>query len=280
MRKLAVFFFLLPFLSQAQSGWIPAKGDLFLKSDLFLFRASNYVNPEGNSVTTSTFSQYTLHVYGEYGLGKGFALLGYMPLLRWNQFETTNPVIGQGDLKVELKYQLPTGNIPVAISIAPEFPTGRSEAFAANPSIPGDGIILPTGDGEFNVWTTVAASKSLNKSYVSAYGSYNFRTTYKGLAFRDLWQVGIELGWNPIDQLWLSLKSRVQGSVGESQHPELGFVRGDATTFTGLTIGGMYQLNDQWGLATEIGGSLPGLIPFRNIYVAPYYGFGVTRIVR
>ena len=263
-------------LASAQSGWVREKGSLLVKSDLFFFRATTYVNPQGNAIQTSAFTQATWHLYGEYGLGKRFALIGYMPLLRWNQFETTEPVIGQGDLKLELKYGLLTGKTPVSISIAPEIPTGRSAAFAANQSIPGDGIILPTGDGEFNVWTTLAASRSFGRAYASLFGAYNFRTAYQGLAFRDLYQIGGEIGVHATDALWLQLKGRIQESVGESQHPELGFVRGDATTFTGLTLAGWYELNDTWGVAAEFGGSIPGLVPFRNLYVAPYYSVGVS----
>lgn len=277
MKRLSTLLLLIiPVFALAQGGWVPEKGAAFVKSDLFLFSATTYYNPDGDPTETSRFSQYTWHLYGELGLGNRLAVIGYLPLLRWNQFETTTPAIGQGDLKLELKYGLLTGKVPVAISIAPEFPTGRAAAFAENTSIPGDGIILPTGDGEFNVWTTIAASTSFGSGYASAFASYNYRTTYQGLAFRDQYQIGAEVGYQPTDALWLSAKARIQESIGESQHPELGFVRGDATTFTGLTLGGLYQLNDTWGLAAELGGSIPGLVPFRNIYVAPYYSVGVT----
>ncbi len=276
MKRLSIFLFLLPLVSLAQSGWVPKKGAAFVKSDMFFFQATTYYNPSGEAVETSKFSQYTFHLYGELGLGKRLALIGYLPLVRWNQFETTTAAVGQGDLKVELKYGLLTGKFPVAISIAPEFPTGRAAAFANNKSIPGDGIILPTGDGEFNVWTTLAASTSFGAGYASIYGAYNYRTTYQGLAFRDQYQIGAEIGYQPIKGLWLAAKAKIQESVGESQHPELGFVRGDATTFTGLTLSGLYQLNETWGVSAELGGSLPGLVAFRNLYVAPYYGVGVS----
>ena len=273
---LLCYLLLAGFSLSAQSGWVREKGKAFVKSDLFFFRASTYYNPEGTAIETSPFSQYTLHVYGEYGLGKGFAIQGYLPLLRWNQFSTTNPAIGQGDLRLELKYALLKGKTPVSISISPEFPTGRANAFANSKILVGDGIFLPTGDGEFNVWTTLAASRSFGKWYASAFGAYNYRTTYQGLAFRDLYQAGLELGFHASDPLWFQLKGRIQERVGESIHPELGFVRGDATTFTGLNLGAWYELNDTWGLAAEVGGNIPGLVPFRNIYVAPFYSIGAT----
>ncbi len=270
---LAVLF---PALVWGQSGWVKSKGEFFVKTDAFLFLAKNYYTPLETQLTTSQFQQFTLHVYGEYGLGHRLAIQGYFPLLRVNRFETTKAVAGIGDLRVELKYALIEGKFPVAISIAPEFPTGRANAFAENKSIPNDGIYLPTGDGEFNVWTTLAASHGFGKYYVSAYTSYDLRTSYKGQAFRQLYQVGAELGYHPTSKLWLQLKYRVQGSFGESKYPDLGFVRGDATQFNGLNIGAWYEATEHIGFSAEIGSGIPFPLALRNIYGAPFYGLGVT----
>lgn len=273
---LVLNFLLFPLQGQAQSGWVREKGSIFLKNDAFFFQSTRYLNLQGDELRTARFSQYMIQLYGEYGLGKRFALQVYAPLIRWNQFETTDPAIGQGDLKLELKYALLRGKTPVSFAIAPEFPTGRAQALAANRSIPGDGIFLPTGDGEFNVWSTLAASRSFGTWYLSLYAAYNFRTQYQGLAFRDLYQAGGELGFHPIDPLWLQLKSRIQGSIGESQHPELGFVRGDATTYTAMSLGIWYELNQTWGLSLESGIATPWILGLRNIYAAPYYSAGVS----
>ena len=164
---------------------------------------------------------------------------------------------------------------PLTISIAPEIPTGRSNAFASNKLNPQDKINLPTGDGEFNVWSTMAASGSVGKIYSTIYASYNFRTKYMGLDFRDLYQVGFEFGVNAINNLWVNTKVRAQYSTGESKHIDLGFVRGDATTYTLISFETFYKVSKKIGIsATFLSGS-EFLAPFKNIYIAPYFSFGV-----
>ena len=105
------------------------------------------------------------------------------------------------------------------MSLGAEIPTWRANAFAQSKTIALEKINLPTGDGEFNFWTTLAASKSLGIGYVSLYSAYNFRTKYQGLAFQDLYQIGGEIGFNPIKSLWINGKIRWQLSTGESKHP-------------------------------------------------------------
>ncbi len=261
---------------QAQSGWVKEKGKAFVKSDWVFFRGSTYYNPEEVALTTTPFTQATWHVYGEYGLGHRMALQVYAPLLRWNQFATTSPAIGQGDLKIEWKWAILQGKTPLSLAIAPELPTGRAMAFARNLEIPGDGIFLPTGDGEFNIWTTLAASRSFGRFYASAFAAFNLRTRYQGLAFRHQVQAGAEWGGKITPALWFQMKARVQESLGPGRHPELGFVRGDATAYTGASLGFWYEFNSVWGISVEAGGFFPGLVPLRNLYVAPSYAAGIT----
>lgn len=275
-RPGALLLFLSATMIQAQSGWVREQGKAFAKSDLVFFRGSTYYNPEEVALTTAAFTQATWHFYGEYGLGHRMALQVYLPLLRWNQFATTSPAIGQGDLRLEWKWAILQGKTPLSLAIAPEIPTGRAMAFAQNKDIPGDGIFLPTGDGEFNLWTTLAVSRSFGRFYGSAFAAFNLRTRYQGLAFRHQVQAGAEWGGKITPQLWFQLKARIQESLGTSRHPELGFVRGDATAYTGASLGLWYELNSKWGIAAEAGGFIPGVVPFRNLYTAPSFSAGAT----
>ena len=259
----------------AQGGWTREKGQYFVKTDISHLSSDSYYNPLGTNLKTTVFSQTSVNFYGEYGLKDRLTLITSMPLLRRNAFETSEPVYGIGDLKLELKYRL-LKSFPLAISVAPEIPTGRSNAFASNKSDPTDKINLPTGDGEFNVWTTLAASGSVGKVYSSIYGSYNYRTKYKGLSFVDLYQIGFEVGVNPIKDLWFNTKVRAQFSTGESKHPDLGFVRGDGTTYTLISAEAFYKFSSKWGLSATYltGGDF--IAPFKNIYIAPYFSIGLT----
>ncbi len=277
MKK--IFFLLLactPVFAYSQSGWTRTPKGLFVKLDGSFLNATRYYNPNGEEVTTSAFRQSSLNLYGEYGFRERLTFIVQAPLLRLHSFETTNTVAGIGDLRLEAKYRLTGNKLPVSISIAPEIPTGRANAFAANKQFPDDRINLPTGDGEWNIWTTLAASKSFGKWYATAFGAYDFRTSYKGKKFRDLYQFGAEIGYNPWKPLWLNAKIRAQYSNGNSRFPELGFVRGDATTYTLASAEAFYKINKKWGVAATWLTGGDWIAPFRNIYIAPYFSVGVV----
>ncbi len=261
----------------SQSGWTKNKGEFFGKLDFSRLSTDKYYSPNGTALITNVFNQNSLNLYAEYGLDPRWTVLVNAPIWRQNSFETTHKVNGIGDVRIELKYKLiKNNNYPVSISIGPELPTGRANAFAQSKTVAQERINLPTGDGEFNVWTTLAASKSLGKGYVSVFGAYNFRTTYKGLAFEDLYQIGGEIGVNPIKPLWINVKIRGQWATGESKHPELGFVRGDGTTYTLISSEAFYRFNKQWGASFTYLSGNDWLAPFKNIYIASFFSIGLT----
>ncbi len=277
MKKIILLSLALwPAFLTAQSGWTRPQKGLFLKLDGSFFSSDQYYNPEGDGLTTSEFRQNSLNLYGEYGFRDRLTFIVQAPLLRFNSFETTETVAGFGDLRLEAKYRLTSNDFPVAVSIAPEIPTGRANAYAANKEFPDDQINLPTGDGEFNVWATLAASKSFGKVYASAFAAYDFRTKYEGEKFRDLYQFGAEVGFNPWKPLWLNAKLRAQFSNGESQSPELSFLRGDGTTYTLASAEAFYKINKNWGVAATYLTGGDWIAPFRNIYIAPYFSVGVV----
>jgi hypothetical protein len=275
-RILLLALALCPGLLAAQSGWTRTPKGLFVKLDVSYLNAARYFNPNGDELKTTAFRQTSFNFYGEYGFRERLTFIAKMPLLRFNSFASTQVAVGIGDLRLEAKYRLTSNKLPVSISIAPEFPTGRANAFVNNKSIAGDRINLPTGDGEFNVWATLAASKSFGKCYASAFAAYDFRTQYAGQKFRDLYQFGLEFGYHPWEPLWVNAKLRAQYSNGQSKHPDLAFLRGDATTYTLASVEAFYKINKKWGLsATYLTGN-NSIAPFRNIYIAPYLSVGVV----
>lgn len=267
---------ILPFFSAGQSGWTRSPKGWFIKLDASHLNANTYYNPNGDALKTSNFRQTSLNLYGEYGFRSRLTFIAQAPLFRLNSFETTKVAAGMGDLRLEAKYRLTSNKLPVSISIAPELPTGRANAYAANKNFPEDRINLPTGDGEFNTWATLAASKSIGKWYVSSFGAYNFRTSYEGKKFRDLYQFGAEIGLHPWKPIWLNAKLRAQFSNGNSMFADLGFVRGDATTYTLASVEAYWKVNKHWGIAATFLSGGNWIAPFRNIYIAPYFSMGVV----
>lgn len=260
----------------SQSGWTKSKSAYFGKLDFTSFTAEKYYTLSGKQLTTNAFKQNSVNLFFEYGITDQLTAILNVPLLRINSFETSNAVFGNGDARIELKYRITSSSsIPLAVSIAPELPIGRANALASNKINPVDKINLPLGDGEFNVWSTVAISLPLGKAYISSFGAYNWRTKYEGKSFRDQYQFGAEVGVNPLKPLWMNAKLRGQYAIGESRHPDLSFVRGDATTYTLISFEAFYKINQKLGFSATYLTGANLLAPYKNIYIAPYFSLGI-----
>jgi hypothetical protein len=280
MKKSILLFFvsiLIIYTTIAQSGWVREKKDYFVKADYTFYNATKYHNLFGNTIITNKFSQKTVTFYGEYGVGKNFAINTTLPLLRQNGYENTKKVTGIGDVKIEFKYALKKGKFPIAISIAPELPIGTQTLLAKSKTNSAEVINLPSGDGEINIWTTIAASHSFYPKpiYVSAYTSFNYRTSYKERDFQHQMQTGIEAGYKVKNKLWLNTKLLVLSGVGKK--PQFAdFIRGDGTTYTAFTLGGMYEIGKHWGITSQYFRCNSLITKARNNYVAGILSLGVA----
>ena len=258
----------------AQSGWTRRKNTYFAKLAYSYFQSSNYYNPSGEKMTTSLFRQQSVTFYGEYGVTDRFTVILHAPLFKANGYETTNTVYGIGDLKAEFKYRL-LKNIPLALSIAPEFPTGSRNNYATNKLNSQDQINLPTGDGEFNVWTTLAGSASFHPvpAYVSFSVAFNYRTRYEDINFRNQLKYAAEAGYKIANTVWVNATLAAQQSLGE-QSGVTDFVRGDGTEFTALSLGAAYEFRSHWSVTAQVWSYNDIIFSRRNIYSAPTYSIG------
>lgn len=260
----------------AQSGWTRSKGTYFVKFDYSFFNSEDYFNIDGNRLRTAEFRQKSLSLYAEYGISDRFTAIVRMPLVRWNGFETTETVSGIGDLRLELKYALLRGTFPVSVSIAPELPTGPKNLFAQNKLNAFEQINLPTGDGEFNVWTTLATSTSAVPwpGYASISASHNFRTEFEGTDFQDQLKFSVEVGYQPVNNLWISGMINTQTSLGDA-NPSVDFVRGDGTSYTAWGFGASYMIVNEASLSINFWDFADFLFPRENIYSAPTLSVGI-----
>jgi hypothetical protein len=267
----------LPQQIHAQSGWTKPKNTYFLKVDYSTYTSSDFRNNEGSSLTTSDFTQNAVSLYGEYGITNRLTAIAFVPFYKQNSYETTNKVSGFGDVKLELKYALLTKSFPLSISVAPEFPTGTKDNFAVNKSNPLEQINLPSGDGEFNVWTTLAVSHSFipSKLYASAYSAFNYRTTYKERDFQNQYQAGIELGYHFFDKVWVNTKVSILTGLGQ-QPATADFIRGDGTSYTGMSVGALYEIGKNFGITAQYFNSNSALVQAKNIYSNNILSFGLV----
>jgi hypothetical protein len=281
IKKTAVLLFLSFIAVEAftQSGWTRKKSTYFIKASFNIFSSENFYNPAGGKLITTSFNQQSLALYGEYGISDKLTTIVDFPLLKLNSFENTETVTGIGDLKIEFKYALLTKKVPLAISVAPEFPTGSQDNFAKNTqSNLGfvERINLPTGDGEFNVWTTLAASHSFHPLpiYVSLSTAYNFRTQYNGFSFRDQVKFNFEAGYKLLDKVWLNGTLSAQTSIGK-ERGATDFIRGEGTEFTAFGFGAAYEVVKHWSISLQTWGYTDLIFDRKNIYSAPTYSIGV-----
>ncbi len=278
MKKLhtTLLLLLIVLSAQAQSGWTRKKNTYFIKTSANIFSSSDYYTLDGVKLTTTQFNQQSLTLYGEYGITDHLTGIINFPMLKLNSFENTEVASGIGDLKIELKYSLLRKNIPLTIAVAPEFPIGSKNNYAQNKVSAIDQINLPTGDGEFNVWTTVAASHSFYPApaYVNLSTAYNYRTQYNGFSFRNQIKFNFEAGYKLLDKVWFNGTVSVQSSVGKS-NGATDFIRGEGTEFTAFGLGAAYEFVKHWSVSLQTWGYSDLIVDRKNIYSAPTYSIGV-----
>ena len=275
LPTIAVFLFAS---ANAQSGWVKAKNEYYLKLEYQSYKADKFHTIDGKVVTTSPFTENSVFIYNEYGLGKNWGINTTLPILKAHMYHTTNTVANIGDLRVELKYALLKKKFPVAISIAPELPTGAKNLFAMNKQSPNEKINIPTGDGELNVWTTVAVSHSFYPTpmYTSFHVAYNYRTKFEGVKFKNQFQSAFELGYKLNSSLWLSTRIYVLNSLGQQQQTS-NFTRGDGTNFTSVAVQAAYEIGKRYAVSLQYSNSNSLIVKSKNNYQSNVLSIGVAR---
>lgn len=271
-----VLCYLVPPKAVAQSGWTKQKREGFFQLGYTTFTSDQYFTLEGLLLTTNAFSQSSIVAYGEYGITDKFTIIGNLPLQTFNGFETTETVSGLGDLRLEFKHAILKKYLPLAISVAPEIPIGKANNFANSIVNDFERINLPSGDGEFNVWTTLASSFALGNVplYGSIFGSYNYRTQYDGLEFTDQIALGLEFGYKVADLVWLQARINALTSV-EEVTVITDFVRGDGTEYTSYSFGAAVPVWKDIHVSLNYRNFNDWIFARKNIYSAGVLTFGV-----
>lgn len=280
MKFICIYWllFLGPFcLLQAQSGWVRAKGSGFAQATISYFAADQYFGLDGSKNSgASTFQSYALQGYAEHGLTDQLTIIGQVPLVKFHQLSSTASVAGVGDIQLGVKWGL-TKKWPLALSVVAEIPTDDGILFASAKQPNELGILerinLPTSDGEWNVRTTLALSKSSSsgKVYGSLYGSVNWRTEQ----FSHQWQSGLELGYAPSKRWWLIAKLQLQESLTDEPR-NVSFLYGEETTFTAFGFTTFYAVNDRWKITAAYFDYTDLIIKLNNIYNGPTFSLGVA----
>lgn len=254
----------------AGGGWIRKKNTFYGKLRVSSFRTNKYYNLAGElNDQGAQFQQTSLDLYAEYGVSKRLTLILNTPLFRSNKFSTTNAATGFGDVLVEAKYGILTGNFPVAISVGAQLPTGQSRILVNDVNRPGSQINLPIGDGELNIWTKLYGSVPFSsRGYVSFEGGYNKRTQ----GFSDQYAVSAEVGYK-IGPVWTNAVLRRLKSVGVPDTNKGSFVYGEGLEFTAYALGAAIPVTKKTSLTLDFS-SLIG--PTKNTYSGSIFGLGLS----
>lgn len=243
-----------PNSAEAYSGFTRSQGTAYVKLALSTFTSNDFYDLAPNlNDRGQDFTQRNLSIYAEYGIIDGLTAIINAPLLRVNSYANTNTALGFGDVQLELKYGVDLAGIKIAASLAPEFPTGDANATVQTES--GLNLILPTGDGEFNVWSRIAVSYGLPLAalpwldgWVSAGAGYNVRTD----GFSNQVGFGAELGTRWWGLLIVQARMRGQFVPSDELKTSGGFIYGEGTEF--ITVGaGLAAVipNTNWAVSLD-----------------------------
>lgn len=275
---LTLFTFLIIQTGQAQSGWTQEKGKFYGQASIAHFSSNKFYGTQGTLFDGgSDFKSSILHLYGEYGISDRLTTILNQPLII-NRFSTTESIIGLGSVDLGLKYRL-LKTFPLSLQVDFSIPTTDGIQFAKSKNTNAlgefDVINLPTSDGEFNVWTTLAASQSLKngKTFFSVFGAINFRTE----SFSNQLKVGGELGHLFFDKWYLIGKINVFDRIGDGNGTTAAtFLYGEGTSYTSLNLTTMYQITEKLMLVGSISNISGAITERRNVYDGTSFSIGVA----
>lgn len=275
---LFLFIFFLTFHTQAQNGWTRKANGFYSQVTTTTFSSDQYYTLNNDlSTAGNTFNSKGLLLFGEYGISNRLTAALDVPLVMLNNFNTTETVGGIGNVKLGLKYKL-LKNFPLSFQADVEIPTDDGLNFATTKQANEIGIFeqinLPTSDGEFNFWTTLAASQSTSsgKTFASIFASINFRTE----GFSHQFQSGIEIGHLFFDKLYLIGKFKIQENLSDELSSSGSFLYGEGTTFTSYNLTTMYKLDKHWKIIASFSDFSDAIVKRRNIYDGATFSLGVA----
>ena len=256
----------------AGGGWTRKKKKGYVKAGLTTVRSTRYHPLSGGTVETASFNQQVYSVYGEYGLTDRLEATLNFPLFRRAAFPGLSPGKGVGDPEVGLRYGLLTGKWPLAVAVAVEAPLGNPNVFGRDRADPAIYLRLPTGDGEWNVWTRAALSHSLGRlpAFATLNAGYNMRSG----GFTNQYSFGAQLGYQFFNKLWLMAAARTLGNVRPPDLRRFGAIGlGEGVAYSTAELGASYAVTKHLSATANWAAGFGRL---RNVYSGNQYTAGVA----
>ncbi len=265
-------------LDEAMSGaWTRKQNSLYAKIGISMIGTNTFYTHTGNKIQTADFRAWSVDLYGEYGILDRLTGVVKFPAAKRARFETSEAKLGIGDLGLELKYGLLAGNIPIALGLGVELPTGDQNGFGLlkdQTNNPGGFIRQPTGDGELNTRATLYLSHSFYPvpAFISFEGGYNFRTKN----FTDEYAFGLQAGYKLASKVWLQANLRGLGPVTDPDSELAGAAAiglGEGVQYTSYGFGAAYEVDQHYSVIVDFFSAFGKIT---NIYSGVNFVVGIS----
>ena len=258
--------------AQAGGGWTRQPGHGYAKVGLTLANTTKYHPLGGGTINTAQFQQQVYSLYAEYGLAKRLEATLNFPFFRRATFPDTSPGQGVGDPEFGLRYGVLTGKWPLAVQVAAQAPLGDPNRRGYYQPDPSSFVYLPTGNGQWNIWTRAALSHTLGAlpAFITLEAGYNFRTG--GLT--NQYTLGAQAGYKFFDKLWLTASVRSLDNVRAPNPAKLANIGlGEGVAYSAASIGASYAITKHLSATADAAG---GFGKLRNVYSGVQSTFGVA----
>ncbi|GAA4049337.1 hypothetical protein GCM10022409_39890 [Hymenobacter glaciei] len=256
----------------AGGGWTRRPGHGYAKVGLTLANTTKYHPLGGGTITTAQFRQQVYSLYAEYGLTKRLEATLNFPFFRRATFPDTSPGQGVGDPELGLRYAVLTGKWPLAVQVAAQAPLGDPNKRGYYQPDPSSFVYLPTGNGQWNIWTRAALSHTLGQlpAFITLEAGYNVRTG--GLT--DQYSVGVQGGYKFFDKLWLTASVRNLGNVHAPNPAKLANIGlGEGVAYSAASLGASVAISKHLAATAEVAA---GFGTLRNVYSGLQSTFGLA----
>ena len=258
--------------AQAGGGWTRQKGHGYAKVGLTLANTTKYHPLAGGTQSTAQFRQQVYSLYAEYGLTNRLEATLNFPFFRRATFPDTSPGQGVGDPEFGLRYGVLTGKWPLAVQVAAQAPLGDPNKRGIDQNNPGGFIFLPTGNGQWNIWTRAALSHTLGTlpAFITLEAGYNFRTG----GFTNQYTLGAQAGYKFFDKLWLTASLRSLDNVRAPNPDKLANIGlGEGVAYSAASLGASYAITKHLSATADVAG---GFGKLRNVYSGLQTTLGVA----
>lgn len=264
-----ILFFSIP--ASLVGDWARGEHQILLGTGFSALRTEEFYSPGGKKIQINPFSDYSVNIFGEYGVTDHWTAAFSLPFKRlhvettadFNRdlYENETPYYGLGDLVLGNRYQFwktPDWLISAGLNIG--VPTG----YARSP------LGLNTGDGEYNFHPFVSAVYSWNAAgaYTRLNAGYNLRT----VGFSDEIVFGGLVGWAVLSglKLEIGLEWLISTQNGDEGEIRSGALYTNNASYLLYRPGLVWEITPRQGLYTHMAaGTL-----VRNTLAAPVFSAG------